>query len=157
MNGRFGKDFDSPKVTCKNRSTVDYCISDIKLFPHISTFEINDFSSLYSDTHCGITTMIKAEYQSSSQPEGQHSEPRMKLWKQENAESFRQYFDPSKLSHINQMLDSLDLQSHVTKTDIDSVSSQIENLFHSACINTFGMSLPTKSNVKKPNKPWFNA
>ena len=72
----------------------------------------------------------------------------MKLWKQENAEFFLQNFDSSKLPQINQMLDGLNLQMHVSKSDIDDVNSQIENLFHSACINTFDMTKPKKNIVK---------
>ena len=154
LNGRLGSDFDRPKPTCKDRSTIDYCISDINLLKHISSFDINEFSSLYSDAHCGITMIIKAEYQSSSRLEGYESQPKMKLWKQENAESFLQNFDSSKLPQINQMLDGLNLQLHVSKSDIDDVNSQIENLFHSACINTFGMTTPKKTIVKKSNKPF---
>ena len=101
--------------------------------------------------------IIKAEYQSLSRLEGHESQPKMKLWKQENAEFFLQNFDSSKLPQINQMLDGLNLQMHVSKSDIDDVNRQIESLFHSACSNTFGMTTPKKTIVKKSNKPWFNA
>ena len=82
---------------------------------------------------------------------------RPKLWKQENAESFLQNFNSRDLSRINQVIDGLTHQTNVLQPDVDNVTHEIENLFHSACKNTFGMCTTNESKEKKSNKPWFNA
>jgi hypothetical protein len=38
-------------LTCKNLSTVDYCLCSVKLLKCVNNFRILDFSSLYSDVH----------------------------------------------------------------------------------------------------------
>ena len=62
LNGRLGNDFLSPQPTCQGRSTIDYCISSISFLNHVHVhdFGINDFSSLYSDSHSGVSLTIKS-------------------------------------------------------------------------------------------------
>ena len=54
LNGRFGEDKISPKLMCKDASTVDYFISSPQIFAHIADFHVHDFSPLYSDSHYPI-------------------------------------------------------------------------------------------------------
>ena len=58
LNGRFGEDKISHKLTCKDSSTVDYFISSGYNFAHIAALKVFDFSQLYSDPHCPITPHI---------------------------------------------------------------------------------------------------
>ena len=68
LNGRV--DFDSPKLTCKNSSTVDYMLSSAYNLEIISFFNILEFDNLFSDTYCPVTldlhiytpTMIKEQH-----------------------------------------------------------------------------------------------
>lgn len=157
LNGRLGTDRQNPKTTCKDRSTIDYCISNVNLIQRINNFCIQEFSSLYSDSHCGVTLTVKSVYQPSSQAENKPSpNPRLKLWKQENADSFLANFDSHKLSQINIVLNSLKQKQTVSKSDIDNVTCDIEDVFHNACEGAFGMYTPCEKAPTRPNKPWFN-
>ena len=90
LNDRLGSDRQNPKPTCKDRSTFDFCISNVNFIQHINDSCIQEFSSLYSDSHCGATLTVGSVYQSSSQAENMPTfpTPRLKLWKQENADLF---------------------------------------------------------------------
>ena len=51
LNGRVGEDRHEGRLTCKNLSTVDYCLCSVKLLKCVNNFRILEFSSLYSDVH----------------------------------------------------------------------------------------------------------
>ena len=155
LNGRPGTDRQNPKPTCKDRSTIDYCISNVNFIQHINDFCIQEFSSLFSDSHCGVTLTIGSVYQSSSQAENMptFSTPRLKLWKQENADLFLANFDSQKLSQINEVLNNLAQKPNVSKSDIDAVTCDIENIFHNALEGAFGTYTPCENAHKRPNKP----
>ena len=87
------------------------------------------------------------------------AQPRLKLWKQENANVFLQNFNSSELPRINQVIDGLAKNSNISTNDVDEVIHDIEHLFHSACADTFGTYTPMNIHQKKKknNKPWFNA
>ena len=54
MNGRYGKDSQVGKKTCKNSSTVDYVIISAHCIESVSDFAVMDFEPLFSDIHCPI-------------------------------------------------------------------------------------------------------
>ena len=58
LNGRISPDADSPKRTCKNSSTVDYFLCTAHVFEFVSNLEIQEYSCLYSDAHCPISSAI---------------------------------------------------------------------------------------------------
>ena len=45
---------------------------------------------------------------------------------------------------------------NIQTSDIDSVVKDIETLFESACVQTFGIRKVKPYKNKRPNKPWFN-
>jgi hypothetical protein len=47
-----GDDRNKGKLTCKNVSIVDYCISSVCLLKCFSNFAVLDFSHFYLDVHC---------------------------------------------------------------------------------------------------------
>ena len=61
MNGRIGSDFTQPKLTCKERSTVDYFIASSSILENIQDFNVIDFNCLFSDAHCALrlTLLLK--------------------------------------------------------------------------------------------------
>ena len=63
LNGRVCNDYSSQKLTCKEKSTVDYFLSSATLFSQIVEFEVQEFSSLFSDAHCPISLAITAHNQ----------------------------------------------------------------------------------------------
>ena len=54
VNGRIGDDRNKGRLTCKNASIVDYCISSVCLLKYFSNFAVLDFSHFYSDVHCPL-------------------------------------------------------------------------------------------------------
>ena len=80
LNGRMDKDIETPKLTCKDRSTVDYFISTVQNFPLIHEFEILDFSMLFSDAHCPITLLLNIlAHTNASHTHIPNSEPQNKI------------------------------------------------------------------------------
>jgi hypothetical protein len=58
-NSRVGLDRGIGKITCKNRSVIDYFISSSGLFPFIQEFDINDFNPILSDIQNSIHISLK--------------------------------------------------------------------------------------------------
>ena len=52
VNGRIGDDRNKGKLTCKNASIVDYCISSVCLLKYFSSFAVLDLSYFY--VHCPL-------------------------------------------------------------------------------------------------------
>ena len=160
LNGRLGQDRDQPKTTCKDRSTIDYFIASAYVLEYISNLVINEFSSLFSDQHCGIAITLGATYQSSGSADLNQScstEPKIKLWDKENAHLFVNNIDQSEVLRIKQLVDECSENENVTKNDIDMITDGIENLFNDTCKETFGIKKPyTRKSTAKSTKPWFN-
>jgi hypothetical protein len=58
-NSRVGLDRGIGKITCKNRSVIDYFISLQVYFLFIQEFDINDFNPILSDIHNSIHISLK--------------------------------------------------------------------------------------------------
>ncbi|CAG2257608.1 unnamed protein product [Mytilus edulis] len=58
VNGRIGEDRMTGKLTCKNASIVDYCISSTSLLKYFRNFSVLDFSHFYSDVHCALAISL---------------------------------------------------------------------------------------------------
>ena len=65
-NSRVGLDRGIGKITCKNRSVIDYFISSSSLFPVIQDFDINDFNPILSDIHNSVHISLKTCLQKQS-------------------------------------------------------------------------------------------
>lgn len=61
LNGRLNH--DTPKLTCKNSSMVDYMISTAHNFGILLSLTVHDFDSLYSDAHYPISLSLKLNKQ----------------------------------------------------------------------------------------------
>ena len=58
-NSRVGLDRGIGKITCKNRSVIDYFISLQVYFLFIQEFDINDFNPILSDIHNSVHISLK--------------------------------------------------------------------------------------------------
>lgn len=65
LNGRIDDDYDSPKLTCKNKSTVDYFVYSPFVFEFIEKFHVHEFSSLFFDAHSPVSLTIKTYFENS--------------------------------------------------------------------------------------------
>ena len=51
---RIGDDKGIGRLTCRNSSTVDYCISSPYCFKSFVNFTVQEFNCLFSDVHCPL-------------------------------------------------------------------------------------------------------
>ena len=161
LNGRFGEDKISPKLTCKDSSTVDYFISSAYNFAHIAALKVFDFSPLYSDAHCPITLHIGKCPQTIPPYKEINAcitpKMKMKLWDKEKKDLFTQNLNRSFIADIDALLNVLLSAENVTVSDISSVMNDINDTFLNTCETTFGFSKSTPHKIDKPVRPWFNA
>ena len=159
LNGRLGQDSVKPSVTCKDRSTVDYFIASPKLLESLIDLSVLDFSSLFSDAHCGVTLTIKTKHQLPSQnPTSAKEDPKVKLWEQGKAEIYLQNINLDVVTGINENLEEISKRGDISESDINDVVNKIETLFQDSCKRTFGYNKP-KPKQKVSNKKqftWFN-
>ena len=159
LNGRL--DFESPKLTCKNASTVDYMISSANNFPIISSFEVLEFDALYSDAHCPLAIQIdilnvtrepKLEKRQSNSPE-------IKLWDDSKKDNYVSNLDYGEILKIDSSLNMMASGYNLNSNSIDLVVNQIENLFKTTALTSFGLKKQTKQDVTQnlQRKKWFNA
>ena len=139
LNGRAGTDYSNPKLTCKERSTVDYFLSSATVFKYINTFEVHEFSSLFSDAHCPVSMSITVNL--ASQLPKQKTQEKVKkpiLWKTEHLESYVDNFDILKLSEIECKMDDIIESNNITDNSINEIVHSINNLYESCAHETFG-------------------
>ena len=133
----------NPGLTCKNKSTIDYFISTVHVFPIIKDLQVPKFSSLYSDAHCPVSCMLnvcsKLE-QSQEKNSADALQRNYNLWNSEKKESFVDNFDTIKVSEIEMRLDQLTHSdsSETSQNDIDEIISDIGSLFSESAKSTFG-------------------
>ena len=105
INGRLGQDFIHPKLTCKDRSTIDYFICSPKLIEYLRDFNVLDFSPLFSDSHCGVDLMINIKCKTGNQNLNQNhlcDEEKPKLWNSEKANIFTENCNINKIRSIDE-------------------------------------------------------
>ena len=157
LNGRIGNDVMFPKLTCKDRSTVDYFISSAYNFPYISSFNILDFNSLYSDAHCPLTLSINVYDNTMKHKKlisNPNASPKVRLWDDSGSNLFAENVCQDKLNNITQRLNNMTKES-VSAQEINEIVIQIENLVSSAAKQSFGVKTQTYAEYS-PNKKWFN-
>ena len=107
LNGRL--DQDDLKLTCKNKSTVDYFLSTAHNFENISSFNVMDYC-LLSDAHCPLSIEIKmpGNYTPNAheRTQQQHN-PDVKLWDESKRDKFVENIDNDEISKINAMLNRI--------------------------------------------------
>ena len=153
LNGRFGEDKISPKLTCKDASTVDYFISSPQIFAHTADFQVHDFSTLYSDSHCPIALHLgncSGTTPGTEIRDCANSKIKLNLWNKEKKEIFTENLNRSYIADIDAKLNFLNCAEDVTVSDINSVINDINDHFLKTCEITFGYTRNTPKNVDKP-------
>ena len=120
LNGRMGQDKLCPKVTCKDRSTVDYILSTVGNFLVLDNFTVHEFSELFSDAHCPLSvcfSIVPLKISHSITPsrnDGQ--EPMVRKWDATKGESFIEKFDVMEAASIETKLNELSHIGNIIKT-----------------------------------------
>ena len=139
LNGRAGADYSNPKLTCKEKSTVDYFLSSATVFKHINEFQVHDFSSLFSDAHCPVSMSITINLMPKLPKRNTHENVQTPiLWKTEKLESYTDNFDILKLSEIECKLDDIIESNNITDDSINDIVHGINHLYESCANETFG-------------------
>ena len=159
LNGRL--DQEDLKLTCKNKSTVDYFLSSAHNFEIISSFKILDFDCLFSDAHCPLSVEInrsKVNISNANARAHQQNPPDINLWDESKRENFVENIDSNEITKINTLLNRISANGQVRPEDINEIISTIENLFTKSALLTFGRKYKHENNktdnIKK--KRWFN-
>ncbi|MCG8112265.1 MAG: reverse transcriptase domain-containing protein [Candidatus Thiodiazotropha taylori] len=159
LNGRIGRDYINPGLTCKNRSTVDYFISTAYNLPVIQDICVHEFSSLFSDAHSPISLTLKVKCQAPMNDNGANTKsPTLNPWKSTKIDDFVDNIDILRVSEIEICLDKLMNTNNedISKTDIDAVVNDISSLFIESSKSTFGYRTTSTKNNRYESKPWFN-
>ena len=160
LNGRMGQDKLCPKVTCKDRSTVDYILSTVGNFFVLDNFTVHEFSELFSDAHCPLSVCFSivplkiSHFITPSRNDGQ--EPMVRKWDATKGESFIEKFDVMEAASIETKLNELSHIGNITKSNINETVESIGKLFNTCSKRAFGGVTHTCSNQYNKIKPWFN-
>ena len=160
MNGRIGYDKNQPKVTCKDKSTVDYFLSSVYCFGFVHYFRIHEHSELYSDVHCPLSLTLSVDCQTKSkQNENEKplfSETNVRNWDSRKAEKYLENFDILSVAEIETSLDQLSSNGHISIDNVNDIVTCIGNLFKTCSKDTFGEKKTVFPKFKDKIKPWFN-
>ena len=170
MNGRYGKDINIGKKTCKNASTVDYIIISHNFSEYVSDFEVLDFDPSLSDIHCAVYAAFKPDTLNSS--DKNINEPVIRLnpktsdffkWKSEGADSFKNQLSRLDITHIELNLNAAESEEERVSTEhINHIVDNVCEVLKQAASDS-GMSKQVKPNNGKPrkrtlpHKPWYNS
>ena len=157
-NGRVCSDYDYPKLTCKNASTVDYVLSTAFVFENVIDFKIEEFNSLYSDVHCPVYAVLRSKQslvdeQFDNTPE---KTPKITTWDRNKADLYSDNLDITKIADVEIKLCRLYEGNDISQNDIDDIVSDIAALFMKCSEETFGTrskdcrSSPKSTNSKFP-------
>ncbi|CAG2212026.1 unnamed protein product [Mytilus edulis] len=161
MNGRTTKDREG-KLTCRNASVVDYCISNVSFLQNFLNFEILDFSSLYSDVHSPLLLSIKCLILDKETHDGidNGKDEKIKKWDPSKSLLFQENIDTEMIAILTKEIEDT---KNLTQLSINSMVHKIGNSLLDSAKKTFGTkktvskaSIITKSQRGTQNKPWFD-
>ncbi|VDI07398.1 Hypothetical predicted protein, partial [Mytilus galloprovincialis] len=163
-NGRLGTDKEKGALTCKNCSTVDYCILSPNLFSFVSDFHILPFDHMISDVHNALHIELLCNPIVTCDIENFDKNNIVKpKWDNNNCQLFNDALNADNINDLYERLDSLDVTS-VTKDMInDFVVECNDIIIHAATDSNMlkEINVSEKKCRKKPkckvNKPWFKA
>ncbi|CAG2257963.1 unnamed protein product [Mytilus edulis] len=155
LNGRINGDKEG-KLTCRNASVVDYCISNVNFINRFCTLEVVDFSKLFSDVHCPLSISVYATNVDGCEVPDyiEESAERIRKWDSDKLIEFQQNINQGKIK---------DLLYNLKKPRVDvNVNIHVEKLceiFIESAKATFGISHSKNGKTRQKsfmNKPWFN-
>ena len=160
-NGRLGKTENSRRVTCKDRSTVDYYLCTSDMFSSLHELKIHEFNSLYSDAHSPLSIIFKTNnndnnYENKDEHISRKQGEKIKLWDSDKSNLFSNNLNMELVSDVDQKLLHLLNGNTITQSDIDEIVGEIGAIFEENAKNSFGYLRPTNNKKSKFSKPWFN-
>lgn len=175
VNGRIGEDRMTGKLTCKNASIVDYCISSTSLLKYFRNFSVLDFSHFYSDVHCALAISLSGLSLKNVEETGENRNrqifsEKIKKWDNEKCHEFKDQIEQGKVEELKILLDDVESghldfskkYSSVDKTKINTLLDHLCSIFCKSAKSTFGTCKFSNSKKKgkkklgKLKKEWFN-
>ena len=165
LNGRIGEDRNKGRLTCKNVSTVDFCISNSNLLKYFENFEVLDFCSLYSDVHSPleITLLFTSDSKQDKENIGEQNFKnieKVSSWDREKGHLFCKNIDDAKVEKLKDELGSV-VKSELNKNKINYFVETVSEIFIGAAKATLGttqicVNKKSENTTRKNNKEWFN-
>ena len=152
LNGRLHPTMQSMKLTCKDKSTVDYFLSTAMMFTRLQNFQILEYNPLLSDAHCPLSVNLnviidKRQNQNIHSPSNVNF--KTKLWDSEKADLFQENLDIDLFRQIDLELEQLLNRDHISQSDVNSIVSSIEHIFNTCAEMSFGKIRINKNKTKK--------
>ena len=163
LNGRTAGDLPKGKNTCKKVSCIDYFIGNVNMLYMVKGLHVLDFCSLLSDSHNPV--LLELHLSGNNLIDGNtvnvtKPNKHLKLWEDGKSELFWSNLSYLKIDSIVSGLSDLELRENISQNDIDCVLEDMNEVFLTAAVNTFG-SIPDNNNnnnrkKKKPSNPtWY--
>ncbi|CAG2251894.1 unnamed protein product [Mytilus edulis] len=157
VNGRIGDDRQYGKLTCRNSSIVDYCISSVELLKYFTNFHVLDFCTLYSDVHSPLQITLASTKQdvvnnqclntgtdTCNRPEN------IKKWDNDKIVDFQNGIDVEEIYALIEDINKV--ESNMDKNEMNLIVNNMCDLFLDSARATFGVT-KTSGLKKYKNKP----
>ncbi|CAG2246849.1 unnamed protein product [Mytilus edulis] len=154
LNGRFGKD-SIGRMTCKNKSVVDYIICTCNVLENILDFEVQEFCRLFSDVHSPLSLTLSCKNKKHSDLETNNFTPKIGKWKCEKTLDFRDNLDGEMIEKLFFKIQSLhNAKENAQKPEVDEVVFDLCNILLKSAETTFGL---TSNKAHRHSKmQWFD-
>ena len=174
-NGRCGEDLYIGKCTCKNASLVDYVLMSPIVFSQVSSFVVNDFDPLFSDSHVSISLTIKYNdfIKPVNAPVNTHvnnnvsntsvnnAEYKLPIWDNSVKDLFHASFPVDRLTDLQNQLDDIVSNNSYSEESVNNITSQVSSLLVDVAdkCNLVLCKKKTSNNskAKHVNKTWFDS
>ncbi|VDI30812.1 Hypothetical predicted protein [Mytilus galloprovincialis] len=154
LNGRFGKD-SIGRMTCKNKSVVDYIICTCNVLENILDFEVQEFCRLFSDVHSPLSLTLSCKNKKHSDLETNNFTPKIGKWKCEKTLDFRDNLDGEMIEKLFFKIQSLhNAKENAQKPEVDEVVFDLCNILLKSAETTFGLT--SNKAHRHSKKQWFD-
>ena len=160
-NGRVGQDKQKGSFTCKESSTIDYCILSPVLFTSIVNFEICSFDSMLSDVHNALYIELLCKTRESIIENFEDvTQVKKSKWKNENCQLFYSALCDDDIITLIEKLNIIDIDT-VNNDVVNNLVEECSNIIRNAAVDSDLLSdckkIKDNGNKRfKVNKPWYN-
>lgn len=161
INGRCGKDAFVGKLTCKDKSVVDYAIASPWLLPQVTQFEVLEFNECYSDVHNALSLQIRCAKNDimlhDNDEEVNEREPKPK-WRAEYAKTILECINCAGVDNLLRELDAREESPEITQDEMDFLYDKFKMIIYDAATDCGSIkSKARRFNGKKPvQREWWN-
>ena len=178
VNGRIGRDKASGNYSCytaTGKSTIDYAVATMDLFPNISEFYIDVLDKCMSDVHCPVcmtvsfnnyVPVISSQENSNTMDNSKYyvDNDIMCRWNDELREEYTSSFNMTDINLLQAQLSNMLLHMTAISDDvIDSLYTNMKSIFIQPAKKTCMYKEISKKGKRLPRKPrrhgkkvWFN-